>query len=54
VRAKLVERPEQWPWSSYRGYQQERRALDWVTYRYDFWHNQETHRPGPTGPGYDR
>ena len=32
VRAKLVERPERWRWSSYRGYQQERRALDWVTY----------------------
>lgn len=32
VRAKLVERPEQWPWSSYPGYHQERRALDWVTY----------------------
>jgi putative transposase len=32
VRAGLVERPEQWPWSSYAGYQQERRALDWVSY----------------------
>ena len=32
VRARLVERPEQWPWSSYPGYQQERRALSWVTY----------------------
>ena len=32
VRARLVGRPEQWPWGSYPGYHQERRALDWVTY----------------------
>ena len=33
VRAKLVRRPEQWPWSSYRGYARAAAALDWVTYR---------------------
>ena len=33
VRAKLVERPEQWPWSSYRGYQRARAEQEWVTYR---------------------
>ena len=32
VRAKLVERPEQWPWSSYPGYHSQRQAVDWITY----------------------
>ena len=32
VRAGLVERPEQWPWSSYPGYRQKRRVLNWVSY----------------------
>lgn len=32
VRAKLVARPEQWPWSSYPGYRDVRRVLPWVTY----------------------
>ncbi len=32
VRAKLVERPEQWRWSSYGGYRRTRAALGWVTY----------------------
>ncbi len=32
VRAKMVARPEQYPWSSYRGYQRASRALQWVRY----------------------
>ena len=32
VRAKLVERPEQWRWSSYAGYRRTSAALGWVTY----------------------
>jgi len=32
VRAKLVERPQQWPWSSYGGYHRASRALPWVSY----------------------
>ena len=32
VRARLVERPEHWPWSSYAGYRGRRAALGWVTY----------------------
>ena len=32
VRAGVVSRPEQWRWSSYRGYQRSERALAWVTY----------------------
>ena len=32
VRARLVERPECWPWSSYPGYQAARRSLSWVSY----------------------
>jgi hypothetical protein len=32
VRAKVVARPEQYPWSSYRGYQRASRTVDWVTY----------------------
>jgi len=32
VRARLVDRPERWPWSSYPGYHVPRRALPWVTY----------------------
>ncbi len=32
VRARLVERPEQWAWSSYPGYQRTSRQLAWVTY----------------------
>ena len=32
VRAKLVERPEQWRWSSYAGYRSSKAALEWVTY----------------------
>ena len=32
VRAKLVERPEQWKWSSYGGYRSRKAALEWVTY----------------------
>jgi hypothetical protein len=32
VRAKLVNRPEDWPWSSYRGYQRPARQVPWVTY----------------------
>jgi putative transposase len=32
VRAKLVQRPEQWRWSSYRGYQRARAELGWLTY----------------------
>ena len=31
-RAGLVERPQQWRWSSYAGYVDPRRALGWVTY----------------------
>lgn len=30
VRAKAVERPEEYPWSSYRGYCQARHAIPWV------------------------
>ncbi|MBN2581341.1 MAG: transposase [Pirellulales bacterium] len=32
VRARLVRRPEDWPWSSFAGYRQVRRTLSWVTY----------------------
>ncbi len=32
VRAKLVDRPEEYSWSSYPGYQRSRSALDWITY----------------------
>ena len=32
LRAKLVERPEQWKWSSYAGYRSSKAALEWVTY----------------------
>jgi hypothetical protein len=32
VRAKVVERPEAYLWSSYPGYQRASRALDWVCY----------------------
>jgi REP element-mobilizing transposase RayT len=32
VRAKMVVRPEQYPWSSYPGYAEARRKVDWVTY----------------------
>jgi len=32
VRAELVARPEQFPWSSYRGYQRASRTIEWVTY----------------------
>jgi REP element-mobilizing transposase RayT len=32
VRAKVVARPEQYPWSSYRGYQRASRTVAWVTY----------------------
>jgi putative transposase len=32
VRAKMVGRPEEYCWSSYPGYIQARRALEWVTY----------------------
>jgi len=32
VRAGLVDRPEQWPWSSYPGYACPRRRVDWVDY----------------------
>lgn len=32
VRAKLVERPEQWPWGSCPGYVRASRAVDWITY----------------------
>ncbi len=31
VRAGLAERPEQWPWSSYRGYHRPRLRLAWMT-----------------------
>ncbi|OHB75126.1 MAG: hypothetical protein A2W31_16195 [Planctomycetes bacterium RBG_16_64_10] len=33
VRARRVERPEQYPWSSYPGYHRSSRTLNWVTYR---------------------
>jgi hypothetical protein len=33
VRTKLVDRPEQWPWSSYAGYRWPGKALAWVDYR---------------------
>jgi REP element-mobilizing transposase RayT len=32
VRAGMVARPEEWPWSSYPGYHRGRSALPWVTY----------------------
>ena len=32
VRAKMVARPDQYPWSSYGGYQRASRTLEWVTY----------------------
>jgi len=32
IRARLVERPEQWRWSSYAGYRRRRAALGWITY----------------------
>ena len=32
IRAKVVARPEQYPWSSYRGYQRVSRTVAWVTY----------------------
>jgi putative transposase len=32
VRAKMVQRPEEWPWSSYAGYQRARAERDWVSY----------------------
>lgn len=32
VRARRVERPEQWPWSSFPGYCRQRLALEWVSY----------------------
>jgi putative transposase len=32
VRARLVARPEQYPWSSYGGYQRASRTVAWVTY----------------------
>jgi REP element-mobilizing transposase RayT len=32
VRAKLVSRPEEYRWSSYRGYQRASRTVPWVTY----------------------
>jgi REP element-mobilizing transposase RayT len=32
IRAGLVERPEDWFWSSYRGYHRKQHALDWVCY----------------------
>jgi putative transposase len=32
VRAGLVERPEEWCWSSYAGYHRERNALSWLCY----------------------
>ncbi len=33
VRARLVDRPEDWPWGSYRGYHWVSRQVPWVTYR---------------------
>jgi REP-associated tyrosine transposase len=32
VRAGIVQRPEQWPWSSYRGYADRRHRFDWVAH----------------------
>jgi putative transposase len=32
VRARLVARPEQYPWSSYGGYQRASRTVAWVTH----------------------
>ena len=32
VRAGLVQRPEQWEWSSYAGYRDARRAQAWVAH----------------------
>ena len=32
VRAKLVDHPQDWPWSSYPGYASARRRVDWVAY----------------------
>jgi putative transposase len=32
VRAKMVEKPHQWRWSSYAGYRDRRAALPWVSY----------------------
>src|SRR5262249_50842010 len=32
VRAGLVDRPDQWPWSSYPGYARRSRQLPWVSY----------------------
>ena len=32
LRANLTARPEEYPWSSYRGYQRASRALPWITY----------------------
>jgi REP element-mobilizing transposase RayT len=32
VRARLVEHPASWPWSSYPGYADRRRRLEWVAY----------------------
>jgi REP element-mobilizing transposase RayT len=32
VRARLVDHPRDWPWSSYRGYDSRRRRYDWVAY----------------------
>jgi len=32
VRAGIVKKPENWPWSSYGGYYRSRRRLDWVNY----------------------
>lgn len=32
VRAKMVDRPVAWPWSSYPGYVRRDRQVDWVTY----------------------
>lgn len=32
VRANMVRRPEEYRWSSYRGYQRARQAVDWVCY----------------------
>ncbi len=32
VRARLVARPQQWPWGSYRGYCRASAAVEWITY----------------------
>jgi len=32
VRARLVRRAEEWPWSSYAGYRRRREARSWITY----------------------